>query len=383
MNWNSSFDSKDKIPFGTYICYNEMEELFPDSDIERINSNLFDYLEDRNYRNEEILTYFNHHIQFDSLQREKLLHFSNRNNIIFLSFLTSNILSDSLETSYNNGLGTNLKEMALSDSISTLTLEDEEIGTEVFKIKGSVARNYFTTIPESAIVLGYLKDQGKYRPNFIKVPSGQGWYYLHAEPYLFTNISLLKKPVASYVEDVFSYLPTHTSLCNNYRIISRRYQERSDGGSFAFLNFAMKHQPLKYGLLLMLLGGILYILFNSSRRQNAIPYTPPYQNDELTYSKSLSRTYKGSNNFKYLCSQKMGYFRNMMYEHYYFTQIIFDDKFAQQLIAKSQVSPTECYELVNYLNQINQAGYCNKDQFLKLSALLDDFYLKSKLYGSH
>ncbi len=383
VDWTPSFDSKYKHPLGTYILYNELETLFPGESVVRINSNLTDFFEETYYTNSNFI-YINEYMDLDSIQQKKLSEWVTDRSIAFLSYSNSRIFKDSIQTrndTFQNHYY-NFKEIAKSDTIYQLYLNDDHyFPHQKYSLKGKILQNYFVTYPQNATVLGTIKLDGKEYPNFIKIPYGGGWYYLHAEPLCFTNIGLLNDEISKYTEDVLSFLPSKTIIWNNYRIQSRKYQQRSEGGMSSMLSFAWKQKPLQTGLLLFFIAGILYILFNSSRRQKIIPYVAPYKNDLLDYSSSLNKVYKKSKNFKYLIRQKMAYFRNMMRAHYYFTQIDFDDEFAQQLHAKSQVPLSECIYLVNYLHEMNTQGYCTYNQFLKLSDLLDDFYIKSKLYG--
>ena len=43
-NWNENFKEKSKSPFGTYIVYNEFEELFDYKKNHLIDQNIYDYL---------------------------------------------------------------------------------------------------------------------------------------------------------------------------------------------------------------------------------------------------------------------------------------------------------------------------------------------------
>ena len=44
LNWRPSYTSESKIPFGSYILYNELSAIFPKSKIETIEESVFDFM---------------------------------------------------------------------------------------------------------------------------------------------------------------------------------------------------------------------------------------------------------------------------------------------------------------------------------------------------
>ncbi len=383
INWNSTFDSGDKIPYGTYILYQELEELFPNSRIEKVNTNFTLFLQENYYQKNQSILYLDHNIIMDSLRKKELELYIRRGNLVFLSFIGAQITKDSITTSSKDSYNIfNFKEISQPKTSKRVFLKDDLFVHKTYSLNTQITGNYFLHYPEDAEILGTVEVGEEQMPNFIKFPVGNGWYYLHAEPYVFTNIGLLNAPVSEYAEDVMSYLPNQNIYWNNWHKRQREANTPTEGGAFDFFNFAWSHNSLRYGLMILLILGILYILFNIKRRQAIVEYQPPYSNDVLDYSQSLTDIYKKNNNFKYLSGQKITYFLNEVRQHYYFSEITFNEAFARQLHYKSQVAEKECFVLTNYINQINQKGYVSHEQFMKLSQLLDDFYLKSNIYGT-
>jgi hypothetical protein len=56
-------------------------------------------------------------------------------------------------------------------------------------------------------VLGYHQFENKRRINFVKIQHGDGFFYLHTQPFVFTNYNLLKSGNATYAAHALSYLP--------------------------------------------------------------------------------------------------------------------------------------------------------------------------------
>ena len=47
INWSFSFTAEDKIPFGCYVLYEELPNLFPESDIDKVTESLYEVLVNR------------------------------------------------------------------------------------------------------------------------------------------------------------------------------------------------------------------------------------------------------------------------------------------------------------------------------------------------
>ncbi len=383
VDWSPTFESQKTLPYGTFILYEELENIFPDENIIKIKKNVGEYLKEHYDNYNQNFIYIYPEIRFDSVQKSYLQEYAGNQNLIFLSFLNTDYFADSIETQrLNNNLFMDLRYISMDKEKVKLHLKDPLYLHKEYALTSQILSNYFVKIPDSAEILGTVEIEGREEPNFIKVPYKYGWYYLHAEPYIFTNIGLRRKNVSLYAQDVLGYLPSQTIVWNNWRIQKRQtIQQPSDGGPFEFMNFLWSQPPLRYGLLISLFAALLYIVFNSRRRQAVVGYQPPYKNDVLDYSQSLVQTYKRSKNFEYLANQKITYFLNLIKQKYFFTNVEYNDAFARQLHYKSQVPEKNCMVLVNYINEINQINFCSESQFKQLSSLLDDFYQKSQIYG--
>src|SRR5210317_1465697 len=56
INWSKTFNETHKIPYGTYIYFNELNQLFPNSEIKEIGVTPFEFF--NQYYNYEDLNYF-------------------------------------------------------------------------------------------------------------------------------------------------------------------------------------------------------------------------------------------------------------------------------------------------------------------------------------
>lgn len=368
VNWTPTFDSAHSIPYGTSILRKEMPELFPDSKIKDIKETIesFDWY---SYPHD-------HYIYIDAVDRnseegwqEILYHVHNGGS----AFISS---------------GENIPELekTLGVQIVKFPKLKENLPIEVKNKKYNLTKGfegaYFNSFDEDySEVLGHTTIDGKKHPNFIKFYYGEGYLLLHTEPYVFTNYYMLKTDVSNYVVDAFSYLDSQDILWDNHRLHYRSSSEKDDGGFFSALAFILKNKGLKEAFYLLLVLGILYLLFNSRRRQAAIPILFPYSNYSLNFAKTLSNLYRHNADHTAMVRYKTNYFLEQIRVNYNITSKDTEKDFEEILSIKSGVDLKTCRQLVVTLFLFKSRTYFDKEDFIKLQAQIETFTNKAKNYG--
>ena len=82
VNWQKSFNEKDKIPYGTFIFYNELEKLFPESQLYDITVTPYEYFdsmyewEDSTYYASGNYIAVSEYTDIDNVSAQELLDFA-------------------------------------------------------------------------------------------------------------------------------------------------------------------------------------------------------------------------------------------------------------------------------------------------------------------
>ena len=377
VNWTRTFDSKDTLPYGTYILRQELHSIFPDSDISnisKITSAHFDEIQ-YEYRTDHYIFVYDE-LLLDDATWEKILDYVNKGGSAFIS--------NSMEIPvFKNTLGVEIaafpfdaKKHAVSLSVKSPKKENK------FVFEKGIGTSYFSKFKEETTeVLGYMEYNGKREPNFIKVYYGEGSLLLHTEPIAFTNYHMLKKNHYQYVVDVFSYMENENIMWDNHRMFRRQSGERNDGGFFNGLSYIMKHESLRWAFFLTVCLGLLYLLFNSKRRQKAIPILNPYPNYTLDFAKTLSELYRYNSDHTAMVKYKINYFLEQLRLHYHITSKETEKDFSELLSAKSGVDIQTCKKLVLTIDIFKSKSYLDREDFFKLQTLIESFTHKSKNYG--
>lgn len=377
VNWFPSFDSKDTIPFGTYVLRQELPALFPDSNITNIDQPTDEFFEEiqYEYRHDHYI-YLNENVQFDSLTWSKILQYVNQGGAAFIAL--PNVHS-TLESTLGVSTTTVGSELSNSPTEFSIKVDNQE---KKFIFEDKVNNAYFTKMDtETTDILGYRTYQGDKQPNFIKVYYGDGFFLMHTNPYVFTNYQMLKKNQSEYVADIFSYFNSADILWDNHRMGWRGSGTRSDGGFFNALSFILKHDGLRTAFLLLMMMGVLYLVFNSKRRQRAVTIVLPYKNYTLDFAKTLSELYRYNPDHTALVKYKINYFLEQLKQHYNLTTKEMEKDFAQILSARSAVPYELCNKLVVTINLFRNKNYLDKEDFFKLQSLIEQFNQKTSEYG--
>lgn len=379
VNWSPTFDSEHTIPYGTYVLHRELKDLFPDSKITNIRINTYEYLEQiqYDYRTDNYIVIYPNDL-FTDATWEKLLYYVNNGGIAFVSLGTRNMTFEKhLGVQYHSFEPPNY-EGNINVTLSVLNSGKEKS----YNYKKGVRTNYFSAFnPETTEVLGTINYKGNKEPNFIKVYHGNGYFLLHTEPFAFTNYYMLRNNNSQYVSDVFSYLPDENILWDNHWINQRESSSQNDGGFFSALGFILKHQSLRWAFFLLLAMGLLFLIFNSKRRQKAIRIIQPYPNYSLNFAQTLSELYKNNPDHTALVRYKINYFLEQIRTHYNISAKETEKDFSDLLSAKSGVDLKLCRKLVLQIDIFRSKNYLDKEDFFKLESLIQSFNQKSGYYG--
>lgn len=379
-NWTENYREKEKSPFGTYIIYNEAENLFDNEDVVYLKENFYDYLY-TNYdtTKEDFGSYICIKNNANKLIEDgvnDLLSFVYDGNSAFISlnYFNDN-LKEQLEITTNN-LDKNVYDIQdLKALKGNFYLNDKNFEKDSFAFDRNIRRHYFVTYNESkTIVLGTSKIDGEKVPNFLKIYHGKGAVYVHSNPIVFTNYNLLKEK-ENYAEHLLSYLPTTTVFWDPQIKYSKYSDERDDDQQSVF-KFFLKHQTLTWFLFVSLAAVLLFMLFNARRKQRAIPIIHPLENTTVAFTQTISSLYLKEKNHKNLVDKKIGYFLEKVRTKYLLNTSNLNKDFIEILAAKSDNEIRNTKYLINTIITLNKKSECTQEELLVLHKMIVNFFKK-------
>ncbi|MBC7556637.1 MAG: hypothetical protein H7195_06715, partial [Chryseobacterium sp.] len=292
IDWRKNFDTGEKSPFGLFVFNNEVNGLLKNQ-VRKSNKSPYAFYSQNNKMAAHNILIINQDL--NKTAGDKILAQVNDGSdaLIFsedfpkyfqsqLQFLTTNV---------NDG------------DKNILKLTDIKYKNDSLVIDKFPSVNGFYYLKQTHEILGksdYYKSE--LAANFIKINYGKGHVYLHTEPLILTNFYLLKPQNKKYVEDVFSYLPSRKTIWFIEAKSSESPQKSSP------LSFILANPALRYAWYLLLVGLLLFVIFNVKRKQRIIPVIEPLKNTSVEFVKSIGNLYLQEGDFHDMMAKKSQYF---------------------------------------------------------------------------
>lgn len=236
---------------------------------------------------------------------------------------------------------------------------------------------YFCEESQYFMRLGYyVGSEDSTRIDFIKLQYGNGYFYLHCNPLVFTNFYLKKQQNFEYAQNVFNHLPDNTAYYDYYSQLPYFSKKNSYHGTREGpLKYLLMHNSFKYAWYLFVLAGVLFIVFRSKRRQRIIPVMDQNSNTSLEFVKMVGRLYYTQRNINDLCNMLAHHFKIFVRNKYQFKQ----NDSLELLAKRSGVDIEIIQKIFNYFNYNSKTKYTlTESELLPFYAELEKFYKQCK-----
>jgi hypothetical protein len=367
INWQKTYNETQKIPYGTFILYEELSNLFPESKVHDITVTPYEYFddyyswEDSSYLTTGTYIVIDEAPNLDNSSAQELLDFASHGNDIFIS---SNYFPERLIDS----LGFGIKNQFSFEGKAKLSFTNPIFESDSISLEKGLSNIYISRIDTlNTTVLGYQKFNDSTYTNFIEVTWGSGYFYLHVQPVAFTNYHLLKKDNSKYAASVLSYLNDDTIYFD-----SRNKSVRTLGSSP--LRFILSQPALRWAWYLALITTVLFMIFNAKRRQRIVNVQIPLKNTTVDFTKTIGNLYYETKDHNNLIEKKIIYFLEHIRRVYYLDTQILDDKFVKNLSLKSGKDKDNIKKLINQIVYLKAKRDCNEANLLQLNNAIEDFY---------
>ncbi|MGE5431852.1 MAG: DUF4350 domain-containing protein [Syntrophomonadaceae bacterium] len=364
-DWSLSFSNRDKKPFGSYIIYRMLPELFPGSRINTALRPLFNTLKDNRDSNS---VYIIINDKFDPGRGDLnvLMDFVKRGNDVFIS---ASRLGETFSDTLKAGRTLIFPGNFVESNFTNKNLRNPK--PYLFRCAGeSFYFDGFDT--SSAVVLGQGKNGDA---DFIKLNCGRGNFYLHSLPEAFSNYSILDSLDADYIYKALSYLPT------GGKVYWDEYYKKGAESMKGPLQFVLSTEPLRWAYYILLLSVVLYIIFAGRRRQRVIPVIKPPANSTLEFINIVGSLYFQQGNHKNIARKKITYFLDQVRVRYLIKTDEINAETISRISAKSGLALDDVKEIFGYIDFIDQSPKLDKKALHKLNSLIDSFYKRAGIHG--
>jgi hypothetical protein len=364
-DWSPSYSKNDKIPFGSYILYNQLTDLFPNKKIESTNLPFYNITNDRKIDNKNIIIICNQFNpdELDAKILKKLLE--DGSDIFIAANSIGKFVTDTLKLSTNYSFFGGFDSASVNFSNPILKRNDDYRFT-----KGNY-NHYFASFDTSKVKVLGTNDIGF--ANFLNVKIGSGNLYLHSVPNIFTNYNLLKVE-SDYIFKCLSYLNIRDVIWDEYYKEVNKYQSTP-------IRYILSQPSLKWAYFTLIISLILFVIFKGRRDQRVIPIIKPLTNTTLEFVGTVGNLYFRQSNHKNIAEKKITYFLDFIRIKYSLKTLHLNDEFAKLLSEKSAIEVIEIRRIFNLINLVSVSTSIKKETLLELNNQIENFYTKTGAYG--
>ena len=350
-NWKLSLDKNSKEPYGCYIAYQNLTDIFTNAVI-KSNDNFFTRIKkinQSNSRNKSLVISVTNQFNLSESDLDELMRYiMNGNSALILSNKFSDTLLNyfSLQTKLIDTSSSLKYFMPLSEVTMPIDISFKD-SIKSFNYKGIATNHYFDTRINEDFdnTIEWIGRIDKTKRNNLLEYINKGKIIIGHTPTALCNYFLLQQNNKQYYEYLLSHFSKNISEVYwiSKLIQMPSLQERSN-----ILNFP----PFFKAFLVIVALLLLYTLFEAKRRQRIVENLPPVENASLEFVETVGQLYYNKGDHKNLAEKMiLFYLENIRTKHNVTTREL-NDALAKVLSHKLNHSEVETKSFISYLNYI-------------------------------
>ncbi len=394
IDWTENYYAKDKRPYGAKVLVEMLPSLFPGQKINTPQVSL--------YKRKGELRQGNYLF----VNNDFFLHQSDLNQLLELVYNGSNafIAAANLSQKLEDTLDIESQYVWAATAVRVNFVEQKFRSKNPYEYKhinylyGILREDSSTLAPPVQLGTVQINDikasktANRTATNFIAIPWGKGFFFIHTMPQAFSNYNTVHPHNAEYIAKAMSYLPdrevfwedfytedTYASTETDEGTVwdetkatpMRKNEEQQESGSV--FRFLLSEPPLTWAFYLTLLALVLFVFFEAKRRQRIVPVIKPLANSTLEFTETVGKLYFQHGDHRNIAEKKITYFLDYIRHKYYLNTNQIDDAFYFALSQKSGREKGEIETLFRYIQYIQKQGIITEDQLLDLNRRIQDF----------
>jgi hypothetical protein len=365
VNWSETYSSTDKIPFGTYILYNRLTDIFPKAKVQTFREPMYNVFNDHGIAKGTYLIICNA-VNLNEYDYKKLTAFITKGNDVFIS---ASYFGDELQKELKVETENEFDNNAESKGIRFISRQLDTNRT--YHMNRGIGNTFFNKIDTlKAIALG---SDSLHHINFIRYALGKGNLFLNSNPLMFTNFSLFHKDGAEYAATALSFLKNNNTLIwDQYYALGREDESSS-------MRVFLRNNALKWAFYISFFSLVIFVLYEVKRRQRIIPLIEPLENSTLSFVNVVGQVYYEQRDNMNIINKKIIYFLEHLRTKYNLkTNPLLDQEFIDNFSQKTGIDHVSAADLVNYINFLTNSNQVTNADLIKLNQLIEQFYNQSK-----
>jgi hypothetical protein len=364
IDWTETLSSKDKIPYGTFILANRLNDVFPDAHISTYRQPVYNVVAEDSIKQATYIIICPG-AEFAPPDYKQFIKYLKEGNDVFIS---AEYYGKQFEKNLNIEVKTNYYLSAKSTAVSYLS---PAIPVKKYLIADkNVATSYFSKF--DTLHTTVLSENTDHKANFIKYTFGKGNLYLCANPKFFSNYSLLKPDGAAYAAAALSFLK------NTKQIIVDEYYTQGNKGDDTPMRLFLSNPALQWAYYIALFSLLTFVLYEIKRRQRIIPVIEPLNNSTLDFVTVVGHVYYEKRDNANIAQKKILYLLTWLRDEHQIKTSTIDDEFKGKIIAKLGLEAGFANDLISYIRYISVQEKVNDRELIELNKLIEKFYTQAR-----
>lgn len=363
-DWNRNYLAKNKSPFGCYAIRHLLNQAYSEN-VSVNNQTLYNF-NALPKKNTSFLI-VNDKAELNKNDVEALYSFLGQGNTVFIA--AGNFygpLNDSLHLRVSAGFDFIFAgiDSLIKKPGAKLSFYDPGLRAKTFNYSRLAVTPYFSGFDSTRFKVLACIDENK--PCLLKGRVNSGTIYLMSMPDVFSNYF-----VAGHANREAAY--ACLSLIANTNLVWDEHYKTFNADSRSPLKFIFESDALYAAYLLLLLGIILYMIFEGRRRQRIIPAITPLANTTLDFVNVISHVYYDPKNHKSIAQERIKYFYEIVRRKFRLDTAQPDAGFYRQLHELSGMEEKKLKQLFAYCESMLQAAAITEYELLELNRQIENF----------
>ena len=374
VNWFPSYTQNDKIPLGTYVVHDLLEDRLGDL-FDDVRIPPFVKLQDSMLEGTYI--FINNNITFDEAELERLLEWVERGNTAFIS---ANYHGYNLLDTLNLEMETEVLVDQIGSQPMVNLVNERLAGEKPYLLERDFSVRYFNeidTLTNTVLGVGQVYEDTllitKPLVNFIKAPWGKGSFYLHGQPEVFSNYFLLHKEHFRHTENVLAYVNKEVPL------LWDAYYKSGKPINISPLHILFSNKYLKWAYYFILIGAALFVLFEGKRKQRSVPIVNPLPNKTYEYTRTIAGMYYHRKEHQTIARKQIAMFFEYIRTRLRVPTENINSHFFRSVAARSGNTIEDTKKLFTFIEKVNNQDTTHPDELIKLSREIATF--KKNVHG--
>ncbi|MBO9727834.1 MAG: DUF4350 domain-containing protein [Chitinophaga sp.] len=371
--YRSSFSSKDKKAGGAYAAFKMLPQLFYKHSIQVVTKPFVRTYEKDAEMKKAGNTYILVADQMYTTEKDvdAMLEYVSGGNDLFIAVNNPDpYLAKQLNLKVDGGG----KEQFFKERIAQY-YQDTIVPIDTsFAYEGMISGGSFSAVDSTTTTI--LGSNGQHKPNFVRIAYSNGYVYLLLNPYTFTNYFLLHKRNVAALETQISYLPDLRGSV--YWDDFYNAQHSAQSGDFSEWQVLMRYPAMRWALWLGVALLLVYVIFESKRRQRIIPDKPVFNNTSVEFVGAIGQLYYQQHNNDNLAHKMILHLLEYIRTRYYLDTNILNEEFVAALSRKSAVAEADIRTLLQMMHHVQIEGNISDDYLREFYKRIQLFYLNTK-----